>query len=196
MTSDPDRRNAYADGLETGTPVDQALLTIGRIVGAHGLNGDLKVSLATDRPERMKDLRRIYLDGADTPSRVTRFQLRGGSNREALLKLQGINDRNSAETLRGSILQIRGNQLPPPDDGAFFHYQILGLLALDESGQELGSVTEIIDAGEVDVYVVTDHNGSQMLFPALHDVILDIDPVEQRLIVRPQVYRESEAQSR
>ena len=145
------------------------------------------MALTTDRPEKMAEIRRVYLDGSHEASRVTSFRLRG-NDREGLVKLQGINDRNSAELLRGKTLQIRGNQLPPPEPEAFFHYQILGLHAFDEAGNELGTVTDIIDAGEVDVYVVTGSENNQLLFPALLDVVTDIDPASGRILVRPQQY--------
>jgi 16S rRNA processing protein RimM len=163
------------------------LLTIGRIVAPHGIRGEVKMALATDRPERLADLRRVYLDGSDTPTRLTSSRLQGNS-REALLKFEGVNDRDAAELLRGAIVQIRGNQLPPPDEGAFFHYQILGLTAYDEADNPLGEVTEIIEAGEVDVYVVTAPDGSQQLFPALADIVLNIDPPAGRMLIRPPRY--------
>ncbi|MEZ4520246.1 MAG: ribosome maturation factor RimM [Thermomicrobiales bacterium] len=188
MTSETNpRRRRTSDGPSPDASLDSVLLTIGRIVAAHGLRGEVKLVLTTDRPEKMSDLRRVYLDGSDTPTRITSLRLRG-NDREALLKLQGINDRDEAERLRGTIVQIRGNQLPPPEEGSYFHYQILGLTAVDEQGNELGTVSEIIDAGEVDVYVVTGDDKRQYLLPALHDVVLDIDPAEGRMTVRPQRY--------
>lgn len=147
----------------------------------------MKLVLTTDRPEQLSELRRVYLNGSDSAIRIAGLRLRG-NDREALLKLQGVNDRDSAEALRGTLVQIRGNQLPPPEAGSYFHYQILGLRALHEDGQALGTVTDIIDAGEVDVYVVTDAEGQERLFPALRDVVLEINPAEGHLIVRPQPY--------
>ena len=187
MTSEANRPGSPQHGLRPNTPFDDVLLTIGRIVAAHGLRGEVKLVLTTDRPEKMSELRRVYLDGSDAATRIKSFRLRG-NDREAILKLQGINDRNSAEALRGTIVQIRANQLPPPEPGSFFHFQILGLQALREDGDEIGRVTSIIDAGEVDVYVVTDDDGNEILFPALLDVIVVINPDQGFLIVRPQEY--------
>ncbi len=166
-------------------------MTIGRIVAPHGIRGEVKLVLTTDRPEMISELRRAYLDGSDTPVRIARLRI-GGNRREAILKLQGTNDRNAAELLRGSIVQIRGDQLAPPEEGSFFHFQIVGLLAEDETGRPLGEVTEIIEAGEVDVYVITGEDGSQQLFPALSDVVLSIDPPSRKMIIRPQQYLETE----
>ena len=187
MTSEASRARTPQPGPRPDTPFDDVYLTIGRVVAAHGLRGEVKLVLATDRPEQMTELRRIYLDDSTTATRITSFRLRG-NDREAILKLRGINDRNGAETLRGAVVRIRANQLPPPEPGSFFHFQILGLRTVDERGDQLGRVTEIIDAGEVDVYVVTDDDGNEILFPALHEVIVEINPVEGYLVVRPQDY--------
>lgn len=187
MTSETSSSRRQTDNLRPDTPVEDALLTIGRIVAAHGLRGDVKLALSTDRSEKLKDIRRVYLDGSDMPSRVASLRL-AGNDRAALLKLQGVNDRDAAERLRGSLVQIRGSQLPPPDEGAFFHYQIIGLQAVDESGASLGKVTEIIEAGEVDVYVATDTDGTQHLFPARRDIVIDIDPKGGTMTVRPLTY--------
>jgi 16S rRNA processing protein RimM len=187
LTSEANSRRSSSSGLTPDTPVEDALLTIGRIVAAHGLRGEVKVVLTTDRPEKMTEIRRVYLDGSSEVSRVSAFRLRG-NDREGIVKFQNVNDRDSAELLRGKTLQIRGNQLPPPEPDAYFHYQILGLRAFNELGEELGSVTDIIDAGEVDVYVVTDGQKNEHLFPALVDVVIAIDPSAGRMIVRPQQY--------
>lgn len=187
MTSEARRTATSQQGLRPDTPYADVLLTIGRIVAAHGLRGEVKLVFTTDRPEKMSELRRVYLNGSSEAIRIGALRLRG-NDREAILKLQGINDRTSAEALRGTVVQIRANQLPPPESGSFFYYQILGLRAIDEGGLELGQVTDIIDAGEVDVYVVTDAEGNETLFPALLEVIIEIDPNEGYLIVRPQEY--------
>lgn len=192
MTSEARLTRNPPPGPNPETPIDDVLLAIGRIVSAHGLRGEVKVALATDRPEKMAEIRRVYLSGDEQATRVTSFRLQK-NDREGIVKLQGINDRDAAERLRGVTLRIRANQLPPPEPGAFFHYQILGLQAFDESGAELGVITDIIDAGEVDVYVVTGSDEREHLFPALQDVVLEIDPAAGRMVVRPQRYAGDES---
>jgi 16S rRNA processing protein RimM len=105
---------------------------------------------------------------------------------QALLSLEGVTDRDAAEALRGSVVRISGSQARPLEEGEFYHYQLIGLQAVTEDGAELGELKEIIEAGEVDVYVVRDDAGNEHLFPALHDVVLEIDPGAKRLVVRPQ----------
>jgi 16S rRNA processing protein RimM len=141
----------------------------------------------SDAPERLMDLRRVYFNDDPAPQRVTRIRMHG---RQALLTFPDVTDRDSAEAMRGTVIRISGSQARPLEEGAFYHYQIIGLSAFLESGEPLGTVSDIIEAGEVDVYVVRDPQGREHLFPALRDVVLDIDPMEGRVIVRPQVWED------
>lgn len=193
MTSAPDRRPRpwrqqtpqQADDLPPDTPLDDVLLAIGRIVAAHGVRGEVKLDIYTDRPEEIAKLRRVYLNDDPTPRRVLRA---GGTERQAILKLAGVDTRNDAEELRGTIVRIRGNQLAPREDDSYYHYQLIGLHVFLEDGSPIGTLTEIIETGEVDVYVVRDADGSEQLFPALKDVVLVIDPANDRVVVRPPEY--------
>jgi 16S rRNA processing protein RimM len=168
-------------------PPEAVYLAIGRIVGVHGVRGDLKMEIHTQHPERIPDLRRIYLNDDPTPVRLRGARLHAG---QALLSLESITDRDAAEALRGSVVRISGSQARPLEEGEFYHYQLIGLQAVTEEGIALGELQEIIEAGEVDVYVVRDAAGKEHLFPALRDVVLEIDPAAKRLVVRPQQWED------
>jgi 16S rRNA processing protein RimM len=162
-------------------------LALGRIVGAHGVRGEVKLELLTDDPDQLLDLRRVYFDDDPTPRRLTGTRFHG---RQALLTFPDVGDRDAAEALRGTIVRIAGSQAKPPAEGEFYHYQLIGLSVVDESGQPLGTLAEILAAGEVDVYVVRDRHGKEQLFPALKEVVLEIDPAADRVVVRPQVWED------
>lgn len=141
------------------------------------------MEIYSDAPDRLLDLRRVYFDDDPTPHRVTKVRLHG---RQALLTFPDVSDRDAADAMRGTVVRISGSQAKPLEDGAFYHYQLIGLSVFLESGEALGTLDEIIEAGEVDVYVVRDPAGKEHLFPALKDVVLDIDPAADRVVVRPQ----------
>jgi 16S rRNA processing protein RimM len=157
------------------------MLIIGRIVGVHGVRGEVKMDIYSDRPEEIPKLRRIYLDGETEPRTINRPR---GNERQAIIKITGIDTRDEAETLRGTIVRIRANQLSPRDDGTYYHYQIIGLNAFLEDDSLLGEVTEVLETGEVDVYVIRQADGTEHLLPALSDVVLDINPEAGRMTVR------------
>lgn len=160
-------------------------LAIGRIVGPHGVRGEVKMEIFTDEPQRLTTLRRVYFNDDPTPQPLRSVRL---SPRQALLTFAHITDRDAADALRGTTVRIAGSQTRPPADDEFFHYQLIGLAVYLEDGTQLGTLAEILTAGEVDVYVVRDARGNEHLFPALREVVMEIDPAANRVVVRPQVW--------
>jgi 16S rRNA processing protein RimM len=167
------------------TPPEQVFFAVGRIVGAHGIRGEAKREIITDDPDHLLNLRRVYFDDDPTPRRLSNVRFHA---RQALLTFPEITDRDAAEALRGTIVRISGSQARPPEEGEFYHYQLIGLSVYDEAGSPLGTLAEILEAGEVDTYVVRDGDGNEQLFPALKDVVLHINPAEDRVVVRPLIW--------
>lgn len=196
MTSAPDRRPRpwrqqradTPDILAADTPPAEAMLVIGRIVGVHGVRGEIKMAIYSDRPEEIPKLLRVYFDTDPTPHPIERARRNG---MQAILKLEGFDSREEAETLRGTPVRIQASQLKARDEDTFYHYQLLGLSVYTEDGASIGTLSEIIETGEVDVYVVRDESGRDQLFPALKDVVLEIDPAADRVVVRPLEYEDT-----
>lgn len=164
-------------------PPSEVFFSIGRVVGAHGIRGEVKLEIYSDDPDQIVDLRRVYFNDDPSPQRLTNVRFH---DRQALLTFPDITNRDAAEALRGTLVRISGTQAKPLADGEFYLYQLVGLTVSDESGTALGTLTEIIQAGEVDVYVVRNTEGKEQLFPALKEVVLEIDPAAGRMVVRPQ----------
>lgn len=201
MTSTPENPNRRTPWREAGaaarpasptnpdpsTPPSEVFLSVGRIVAAHGIAGEIKMDVYSDEPERLTKMRRVYFDDDPTPHPVAGIRLHG---RQALLRFTDITTRDAADALRGTIVRIAGSQLRRLAADELFHYQLIGLSVYLESGEKIGTLSEIIEAGEVDVYVVRDERGREQLFPALKSVVLDIDPEADRVVVRPQEWEE------
>ena len=99
-------------------------------------------------------------------------------SRVILLSLQGIESRNSAETLIGSELFIKRANLPELEDGSYYWFDIIGLSVFTTDDQYIGLVESIIPTGSNDVFVVRDPNkkkDNETLIPALESVVLEID---------------------
>lgn len=176
------------DDLPPDTPLEEVMLVVGKIVSTHGVRGEVKMDIYSDRPEEIPRLRRIYLNDDPTPRAIGQPR---GTERQVILKIGGVESRDEAEALRGSVVRVKGNQLSPREEGSFYHYQILGLRVLLEDGTDIGTVQEILETGEVDVYVVRDERGSEQLFPALADVVLDINPGNGTMLVRQLIYEDA-----
>ncbi len=145
----------------------------------------MKVKLTTDNPERLTEVKWIYLGEQGTRRRVQSVRFHGGL---ALLKVQFIGNPEQANELRGEWIRISGKDVRPLEEGEYFYYQLVGLTAFDEAGNELGSLIDIIETGTNDVFVIKTLTGEEMLVPNHPDFVPSIEPDQGRLVVRPPVY--------
>jgi 16S rRNA processing protein RimM len=161
-------------------------LAVGQVSSAHGIRGEIRVHLLTDDPRRFDRLAHVWLGTADTdeptPWPLESYRLHKG---RALLKLRGCDDRSTAETLRGYLVQVPIEQAIPLEEGEFFEHQVIGLQVWTSAGEHLGHVEEIIYTGANEVYIIRSAHAGQadILIPAIEEVVLEIDPRAGRLVV-------------
>ena len=139
-------------------------LILGRVTKACGVRGDLAVTWLADSWEPFRGVRRLWLGrpgGAADPFEVEQGQMRG---RAVLLKLAGVESPEAARRLIGCEVSLPRSAAPPPPDGVFYHYDILGLEVF-EGGESLGVVREILETPAHDVYLVRSP-GREWMLPA------------------------------
>jgi 16S rRNA processing protein RimM len=151
---------------------------VGRIAGAFGLDGGLKVDVLTDFPERFHPGSRLYLRGEP----VTVQHARDVAGDRMIVKLREVPDRTEAEALRGATLDIREEDLAPLPEGSYYRFQLVDLEAWTDQGERLGSVTDIIPTGGNDVFVITGSQYGEVLAPNRPEIV-EIDLEAKRLTV-------------
>lgn len=154
-------------------------LVVGRVTRPWGIQGEVKVEIITDFPDRFSLLQKVYLGPEAAPFTLEGFRLHKGA---ALLKLEGCHDRATAEKLRGQLVQIPFQEAMPLQEDEYYEHQIVGLAVWTAGGEYLGTVDEIIFTGSNDVYVVRG-KGKEILIPAIEDVVLEISLAQGRLMV-------------
>jgi 16S rRNA processing protein RimM len=129
-------------------------VVMGRIVAPHGIRGWLKVQSFADPPESLLEQRdwQLRLPGGVLQER----RLRDASWDGRLLRvaLEGVDDRNAAETLRGAELTVEREQLPATREREYYRDDLLGFAVVNGAGSELGTVQYFVDAPANDVMVV------------------------------------------
>ncbi len=168
-------------------PAGNARLSIGVIAGPQGVEGAVRMGVWTQFPERIPGLKQVYLGDEPTPRRLRSARLHRG---QAILMLEGVESRDAADALRGAVVRIGPEQAAPLAEDEYYHFQLIGLEVLDEAGNRVGTLSEILETGANDVYVVRAEDGSEALFPALKDVVLSVDLAAGRMVVRPLVYED------
>lgn len=148
-------------------------LAVGFLRRPHGVQGEILMDVHTDFPGRLKAGRKLFLGQEHVPVTLTGIRPHGD---RMLIRLEGIETPETAGRYRNTWLFSRTKDLPPLPEGHYYQHQLLGLEVLDEAGRSIGSVTEILETGANDVYVVTDQAGHETLLPAIPEVILEINP--------------------
>lgn len=184
MRTDTQDNTDNARGSGESSRPEPRYLAIGQILRPHGVRGELKAKLLTNYPERLRLHKHIYLAPAHSPESVRQYvveQMRVHQD-VMLLKLTGCDERNSADELRGMLVQIPSSDAVPLDEGEYYTYQVEGLVVETDTGDVLGKVVEVIETGANDVYVVRGPYG-EVLLPAVTDVILDLNMETGRMLV-------------
>ena len=167
-------------GRELGPEAPAAdWIAVGRIIGAFGVRGQVKVVPMGRSPDRFRRLKRFYVGETHVCYEIEHCQVR---RTDALLKLKGIDTREAAVAQRYAYVYVPESEaieLPP---GEYFVHQIVGLQVHTTGGEHLGAVEEVLSTGANDVYVVPGPRG-EVLIPALKTVIRTIDLASGQLIV-------------
>lgn len=160
-------------------------VTVGRIGRPHGIKGEVTVEVTTDDPDaRFADGATLMTDPAEAgPLTVT------GSRRSGhitVLRLAGVADREAAEKLRGTILEVDTDDLPEiAEDDEYYDHQLIGLVARHLDGRELGEVTAILHAPAAPVLTVTRPDGSTELVPFVAAIVPVVDLAAGTLTIAP-----------
>lgn len=153
-------------------------IIVGKIGAPHGVRGEVRIVPLTDFPDRFKKLKKIFLDEKQTLE-IERVQYSGAW---ILMKFRGVDDRDAAERLKGRLLKVGRDEVPPLAAGEYYSFDIIGLDVYDEKECLLGRITEILKTGSNDVYV-TELDGKKRLIPALKKVVTEIDLATGRMQV-------------
>ena len=176
---------------DSSTPADHSLVptsdlssdvlvAVGRIIGAHGREGEIRVKATSDVPGRFDEGQTLYVsrDGVSPEERtyqIAKTRSTGSKGKDILIiSLRGCRDRDQALRMAGLWLCVLQSEVPSAEEGEYFHYELLGLKVRTVEGEDLGEVVEILETGSNDVYIVSGEGG-EILIPALADVVQDID---------------------
>ena len=151
-------------------------LEAGKIVNTHGIKGELKIESWLDSAEFLGSFEYMYID--EKPFKL----LSGRVHKHFLIaQLEGVADINAAMALKTKEVFVDKGKAKLPK-GHFFIADIIGAVVVDESGSELGTLTEVLERPAANVYIV---NGErEIMIPAVPEFILKTDVAEKKITVR------------
>jgi 16S rRNA processing protein RimM len=175
----PDRQDQITGSSLPGEPV---FIVVGRLRRSHGVQGEIAMEVLTDFPDRLRPNTTIYLGERHLPMRIKKKRWK---DQLLLLAFDGYDTCEHVNELRNQLVYIKSDAVPPLPEGEYYYHQLFGLHVKDEAGKELGVLTEILETGANDVYVVRSPDGHEILLPAIAPVILRVDLENSEIIARP-----------
>ena len=153
---------------------------LGRIVGAHGVRGIVRIKSHTANPD---DLTAYGALSNEAGTRRLTVTVTGHVKGLVLARVEGIDDRDAAEALRGTDLYVPRAALPPTEGEEYYHVDLLGLRAESEDGTALGRVSAVHDHGAGPIVEIQPPDGPSTLVPFTREHVPAIDIEAGRMVV-------------
>ncbi len=160
----------------------ESLLQVGIISSTHGVRGEVKVFPTTDDSNRFKNLKEVLLDTGkeQLPMKIEQVKF---FKQFVILKFEGIDNINDIEKHKGKSLYVTREHAVKLKKDEYYIADLIGICVLDESGGELGTLTDVMETGANDVYVIAMKDGRELLLPAIRQCILEVDIEKMKMKV-------------
>lgn len=157
-------------------------LEAGKIVGTHGVRGELRVDPWCDSAEFLKRFHALYFNKGAVPLKVVSSRIHKS---QLLVKLEGVDTIEKADTYRGKILYLNRADAKIPE-GRYFMDDLIDLDVYDvDTFVYYGTISEILRTGANDVYQITSPSKKTYLIPAVAPVVREIDLEKGKMLIRP-----------
>lgn len=160
----------------------QDLLQVGVISSTHGIAGEVKVFPTTDDVNRFDYLKDVILDTGREKLNLTVAGVKYFKNM-VILKFKGIDNINDVEKYRGCSLWVTRENAVELGEDEYFVCDMIGLDVITDEGEKLGELTDVIQTGANDVYVVKTKEGKEVLLPAIAQCVLNVNLEENTMTV-------------
>lgn len=158
------------------------LLQVGVISSTHGLRGEVKVFPTTDDAQRFKILKEVILDTGKEKLNLKIEQVKF-FKQFVILKFEGFDDINEIEKYKGKSLLVTRENAVKLGENEYFIADMIGMSVFTDDDKQLGILSDVLETGANDVYVVETPDKKELLLPAIKQCILKIDIENGRMDV-------------
>jgi 16S rRNA processing protein RimM len=177
-SSEKSRKTIKPGSPQTGEPV---YLTIGKLRRTHGVRGEIIMDALTDFPDTITTGMTVYIGGHHKQQKISSVR---PADKIFLIAFEGFDDCDKVGIFRNQFVFIKTKDAAPLEEGKFYQHEVMGMDVMDESGVHLGKISEILNTGANDVYVIQPESGEELLIPAIKSVVLEIDTTTGKMRVR------------
>ena len=158
------------------------MLRVGVLANTHGIRGEVKVFPTTDDVKRFEKLKQIFID---TEKELIELQISSVKyfKNMVILKFKNIDNINQIEKYKGRDLLITRENAVPLEEDEYFIYDIIGAKVIEENGNEIGDLKEVLTTGANDVYIVKTTEGKEVLLPVIKDCVKEVNVADKKVVV-------------
>jgi 16S rRNA processing protein RimM len=158
-------------------------IRIGYVTKPHGVNGEVKVAVLSDDPERFEKMNTVMIGTEIVKEEFTILSVKYFKG-DAILKFKNVDSVEDAEKIRGKYLLIEEKDALKLPEGSYYIFELIGCSVYDVGGTFLGKIVEVLATGSNDVYLVKKAGEEgQILIPALKNVVRSVSVAEKKIVV-------------
>lgn len=157
------------------------MIYVMQIVNTHGIRGEVKALHYTDGETFFKKVKTVYKED-NTPVKILSWRFQKGA---VLLKLDGVEDVDTAEKLKFTKLFAKEQDLPKLAEGEYYFFQLKGLTAVLPDESELGKVTDVIENNASNLLEITKTDGEKVLVPNIPVFVSSVDLKNEKIHITP-----------
>ena len=158
----------------------EELFRVGVISNTHGIRGEVKVYPTTDNVRRFDDLKEVILDTGKEQLNLNVTSVKYFKNM-VILKFKEVDNINDINPYKGMNLLVTRENAIPLEEGEYYIADIIGSKVITDEDKILGTLTDVLQTGANDVYVVKTKDGKEVLLPSIEECILDRD-IENKIV--------------
>lgn len=153
-------------------------IALAAVAGPHGVKGELRLKLFSEGVESLSRYHKVRVGGAERRLLSVR-----DSGKTAVARIEGIEDRSAADALRGALIEVDRSALPPLEEGEYYHADLIGVVAVNSTGDRIGTVTAVANYGAGDLLEIEGAGGKRSLIPFREGIA---DLMEGRIVLDPE----------
>ena len=160
----------------------EQFLQVGVISSTHGIRGEVKVFPTTDDPARFKKLKKVLLD---TGKERLELEIQSVKffKQFVIVKVRGIVNINDIEKYKGKSLMVPREDAVQLEEDEYYIADLIGMEVYTDGGR-FGTLKDVMETGANEVYIIDSDEHGEVLVPAIHDCILDVDVEKQTMKIR------------
>lgn len=160
----------------------EKFLQVGVISSTHGIRGEVKVFPTTDDPARFKKLKKVLLD---TGKERLELEIQSVKffKQFVIVKFRGIDNINDIEKYKGKSLMVPREDAVQLEEDEYYIADLIGMEVYTDGGR-FGTLKDVMETGANEVYIIDSDEHGEVLVPAIHDCILDVDVEKQTMKIR------------